>query len=200
MGNLKTYNIPAHAYYITTKVAQGVQLFIDNTYCGIIINNFKFYKQTKQCKLLGYVIMPTHLNYIFWPVGTFSISEVLRDFKKQAAKGIIQQLKDDKRSDRIQNPICGNCGSGITNPASRTWAQKGLSVFFRNSVKQEFQVWQAQNWMVNICSEQLLHQKFDYIHNNPVRAGLVSNADDYKYSSARNYIQGDHSVIRIENF
>ena len=40
--------------------------------------------------------------------------------------------------------------------------------------------------------------KLNYIHNNPVKAGLVSKAEDYKYSSARNYIKGDHSVLQVD--
>jgi hypothetical protein len=33
----------------------------------------------------------------------------------------------------------------------------------------------------------MLHQKLNYIHNNPVEAGFVGNPEDYLYSSARNY-------------
>ena len=40
--------------------------------------------------------------------------------------------------------------------------------------------------------------KFLYIHNNPVKAGLVTKPEDYKYSSARNYINYDHSVIEVD--
>jgi putative transposase len=32
-----------------------------------------------------------------------------------------------------------------------------------------------------------LHQKLDYIHNNPVEAGIVEKAEEYLYSSARDY-------------
>ncbi|MDL2323362.1 hypothetical protein LJC52_05170, partial [Bacteroidales bacterium OttesenSCG-928-A17] len=32
-----------------------------------------------------------------------------------------------------------------------------------------------------------IDQKAKYIHDNPVRAGIVNNVDDYLYSSARNY-------------
>jgi hypothetical protein len=39
--------------------------------------------------------------------------------------------------------------------------------------------------------------KLLYIHNNPVKAGLVTKPEDYKYSSARNYINNDHSIIKI---
>ena len=33
----------------------------------------------------------------------------------------------------------------------------------------------------------MIWQKLDYIHFNPVKAGIVINPEDYVYSSARNY-------------
>ena len=143
MSNLKTINILGHAYFITTRVAGGISLFIDDSYCQIIINNFNFYRKTKQFKLVGYVIMPTHMHYIIWPIGRYSISEILRDFKKQTAKDIIKHLKQDKRAGRIFNPPFQS--SGIMNPAYTLGARKLLELFYKNSVKQEYQVWQARN-------------------------------------------------------
>jgi len=37
-----------------------------------------------------------------------------------------------------------------------------------------------------------------YIHNNPVEARLVERGDEYKYSSARNYMLEDHSVLFVD--
>jgi hypothetical protein len=48
-----------------------------------------------------------------------------------------------------------------------------------------------------IDSEQTLRVKIEYIHNNPVRAGLASNPEDWKYSSARNYLSDDHSILPV---
>jgi len=44
----------------------------------------------------------------------------------------------------------------------------------------------------------MLRTKLECIHNNPVKAGLVTNPEDYKYSSARNYVLDDHSVIEVD--
>jgi hypothetical protein len=40
-------------------------------------------------------------------------------------------------------------------------------------------------------------QRINYIHENPVRAGIVANAEDYLYSSARNYSEMD-SILEID--
>ena len=43
----------------------------------------------------------------------------------------------------------------------------------------------------------MLRTKLEYIHNNPVQAGLAGTPEEYKCSSARNYVLGDHSVIEV---
>jgi hypothetical protein len=40
--------------------------------------------------------------------------------------------------------------------------------------------------------------KLHYIHKNPVEAGLVMKPEDYKYSSVRNYVCGDRSVLFVD--
>jgi len=49
-----------------------------------------------------------------------------------------------------------------------------------------------------IRNNKMFWTKLKCIHNNPVKAGIVKRAIDYKYSSARNYILQDHSVIFVD--
>ncbi|MBV6478800.1 MAG: hypothetical protein HGGPFJEG_01557 [Ignavibacteria bacterium] len=50
---------------------------------------------------------------------------------------------------------------------------------------------------VVIITDRVLRTKVNYVHYNPVKAGLVLNPEDWKYSSARNYMFGDHSIIEV---
>jgi len=50
------------------------------------------------------------------------------------------------------------------------------------------QFWKHENYPVELVSEKFIAQKLNYIHMNPVRAGLVERAEDWLYSSARNYL------------
>ncbi len=59
-------------------------------------------------------------------------------------------------------------------------------------------VWQKGFYDFNIYSDEKLQQKLDYIHLNPVRAGLVEHSVEYTYSSARNYLVNNHSVFAID--
>ncbi|MFA6909274.1 MAG: transposase [Patescibacteria group bacterium] len=193
MSKLRTINIPGHAYFVTTKVKNGTDVFVDHLYCNIIINNLKYYLKTRYFDLGGFVVMPNHVHFMIRPYGEYSISEILRDFKKHTSKQIIQRLKQDKkinrslfyssRGGRIQNPAQGSY-CGIRNPASALWAQTLLDQFYVNTRKQEFQVWQANNWIKNIYSQEFFNQKVQYIHRNPVRAGYVKTPEEFPYSSA----------------
>ena len=49
-------------------------------------------------------------------------------------------------------------------------------------------IWQPRYDRVVICSEDILRTKLEYIHNNPVKSGLVRRPGDWKWSSASDYI------------
>jgi hypothetical protein len=64
----------------------------------------------------------------------------------------------------------------------------------RNST---FQLWTHENHAEHIYTDRFVRQKLEYIHMNPVRAGIVRVPEDYFYSSASNYA-GLESVLDVE--
>ena len=50
---------------------------------------------------------------------------------------------------------------------------------------------------MEIFSYNFFEQKLDYVHANAVRAGLVENAEEYIYSSAKNYA-GEKGLVQVE--
>jgi putative transposase len=95
-----------------------------------------------------------------------SLSDILRDFKKFTSKAIIETIKEIPES-------------------RREWL---LNLFWyagKNNKKiKNFKVWQDGNDAKEIHSTAFLEEKMNYIHENPVRAEIVSNPVDYLYSSA----------------
>ena len=59
-----------------------------------------------------------------------------------------------------------------------------------------FKFWQEDNHVENIYSYDFYRQKLDYIHQNPVRQEIVARAEDYMYSSARNYA-GMEGLLKV---
>ncbi|WP_259069340.1 hypothetical protein HDF24_13980 [Mucilaginibacter sp. X4EP1] len=70
----------------------------------------------------------------------------------------------------------------------------------KNSQNLSFQLWQQDNHPIELFDPKILHQKLDYIHNNPVEAGIVENPEAYLYSSARDYygLPGLIDVLLVE--
>ncbi|MCI0530608.1 MAG: transposase [candidate division Zixibacteria bacterium] len=59
-------------------------------------------------------------------------------------------------------------------------------------------VWQAGYHEHVIRDEKDLKGRLNYIHKNPLKAGLVENLEYYKFSSFRNYYQDDDSVFEVD--
>ena len=67
-----------------------------------------------------------------------------------------------------------------------------------HSRNKNFQVWQYGNHAEEIFGLKFLWDKLNYIHLNPVRAGIVSKATQYIYSSATNYSDEKGIINSIE--
>jgi putative transposase len=59
------------------------------------------------------------------------------------------------------------------------------------------QLWQQDNHSIELFDPKILRQQPDYIHDNPVVAGIVERAEEYLYSSARNYYCGSQGLIDV---
>jgi hypothetical protein len=67
----------------------------------------------------------------------------------------------------------------------------------RHKTDSDYQVWQEGFHPTQIISEEMLSQKIEYVHNNPVRIGWVENPEDWVYSSARNHL-GLEGIMEID--
>jgi len=59
-------------------------------------------------------------------------------------------------------------------------------------------VWQDSFKSLALWSTWLIWQKINYIHNNPVKAGLVKSAADYKWSSFRAFYHQSDEPLPVD--
>jgi putative transposase len=164
-------------FFVTTTVVNHVHVFANEDYCWILIRNIQHYQQQYKFSVLGYVVMPSHFHWIVEvepACGT--ISDIMRDIKKFCAWEVFEAVKRDQRNDLIK--IFTGAARGYRKQSLKFWTDRFDDEVIRN--------------------EAMLRTKLEYIHNNPVKAGLVSSVGDYRFSSARNYILGDHSVVEVK--
>lgn len=62
----------------------------------------------------------------------------------------------------------------------------------------KYQIWQEGFMPKVITSEKMFYQKVEYIHNNPVKRGLVNNIEDYKLSSSVDFYTGKQGEIKLD--
>jgi len=62
----------------------------------------------------------------------------------------------------------------------------------------EFQVWQEGFHPEEIGSPEMLRQKVEYLHYNPVRRGYVTRPEDWQYSSAGQLLRGESGVVEVD--
>ncbi len=75
-----------------------------------------------------------------------------------------------------------------------------IETFERNAVgysDRKIKFWKNRFDDQVVRDQKIFWTKLKYINNNPINAGLVTLPEDYIYSSARNYINGDHSIIKV---
>lgn len=160
-------------YFLTLNVHMKVPVFTDSSYMNLLIENFNFYRETQNLKIYAYVIMDNHLHLI--ASHPDNLSDVLRNFKSYTAKILLSKLHQDKKE----------------------WILHILSsykpAYKKNS---KFQFWQEGNHPKLIQTMEMLNQKIVYIHNNPVKRGLVEKGEDWMYSSAKDFY-GSDSVFKI---
>jgi hypothetical protein len=69
-----------------------------------------------------------------------------------------------------------------------------LEIFKRNGLSNsrnsEYQFWRQDNQPKECYSKPFTDQKLDYMHNNPIEEGIVDKAEEYLYSSAKDYYFG----------
>ena len=162
-------------HFMTFTVVNWIDVFSRKDYKDIIVNNLNYCIKNKGLVIYGYVIMSNHIHLIIQSENN-NLSGLVRDFKKFTSKALIEHIK--------------------TSTESRsTWMlelfRKSAETHSRNK---SYQLWRYGNHPEEIYSEKFLWTKLDYIHLNPVRAGIVEKASEFIYSSAKNYVLGDGLV------
>jgi len=170
-----TIREPDHPYFITCTVVNWLPLFTRKPYFDLLIDALQFCRQHKDLKIYAYVILDNHLHLVVAGPG---LADTIRDFKSYTAKRLIALLGQDQK----------------------TWLLNQLKYYKQpTKTKSEYQVWQEGFHPQQIISQEMLQQKVDYLHHNPVRAGLVERPEDWVYSSARHYA-GGQVIMEVDAF
>ena len=167
-------------HYLTCSICGWVDLFSRAVYRDIVLDSWRYCAEHKGLQIWGYVIMSNHLHLIASTKAPFRLEEVMRDFKAHTARQFLEVLHDRSQPE-----------------SRREWLLYLFEYFSRHlRDKQKHQLWQHDNHPIELFSEKVVIQKLQYIHQNPVRAGLVARPEDWLYSSALNYL-GEKGLLDV---
>ena len=150
-------------HFLTCTIVGWLPVFTRPDAVQTVLDSWEFLQDQNRIVILGYVVLENHLHFI---AAGENLAKEVGDFKSFTAKQIIRQLQDQQQHGMLD---------GLEYHKSR----------HKNG--QKFQLWQEGSHPQIIESEDVLRQKLEYIHDNPVRRGYVSEQTHWRYSSARNY-------------
>jgi putative transposase len=78
----------------------------------------------------------------------------------------------------------------------RNWYESSKFTYL-DTIPQDDPFWQSKYYSFEIYAEEKLHEKLDYMHLNPVRAGLANRAVEWPWSSARYYLENRSVGVAI---
>jgi REP element-mobilizing transposase RayT len=168
-------------YFVSFAVVRWVDVFTRREYRDIVIESLKYCQEKKGLVIYAWCIMSNHVHLII-SAKESNVSDVLGDFKKFTSKQIIKSI--------IEHP----------EESRREWM---LEIFKKagasNSRNTDYQFWQQDNQPKIIYTPDFGSQKTEYVHDNPVEAGIVEKAEEYCYSSARDYYYGKEcGLLKVE--
>ncbi len=157
---------PDDLYFVTLTIMGWIALFNRTSNRDIIVNSLKRGQERESLEIFCYVIMSNHLHMICRRVGS-DLKEFIGRFKSFTAKEMIKSIQRDPREIR------------------KEWMLREFRYFAQQSAQyKDFHIWHYTDYPILLYNNQIIDQKRDYIHNNPVHAGIVTDPSAYLYSSA----------------
>ena len=151
-------------HYFTATIHNWDSLLKQDDYKDIIIDCLSFLVNDNRVEVNAFVIMSNHVHIIWQPLQQYTLTQIQTSFMVYTAKSIKKKLLE-KNPDLL----------------------KGHKV---NKYDRAYQIWKREPLSVELFTEKVFIQKLEYIHQNPVMAGLANFAEEYHYSSAKFYELG----------
>ena len=152
-------------YFVTYSVVGWLDVFTRRIYQDVVTESIEYCQQKKDFKLYSYCIMPNHLHFIAHSENG-SLTNILRDMKSHTAKALMKVIEENILESRKE----------LFLHQFDYYGKKGKNA--------ERQFWKHDNHPFFLHTHEMIDQKVNYIHNNPVEAGFVNEPYEWRLSSA----------------
>jgi REP-associated tyrosine transposase len=162
---------PRLPHFVTCTVLHWIPVFTRPATVDILLESLRFLMQDG-LKVYAFVILENHLHMV---VQSEDLGRDIARFKAYTAKRLIGYLSENQVTQILEQ-----------------------LAFYKKAHKEDraYQFWQEGCHPEWIQNDQMMRQKVEYIHNNPVQRGYVDLPEHWRYSSARNY-SGQPGLIEV---
>jgi putative transposase len=167
-------------HFVTFTTIQWLDIFIRTEYRDIFLDRIRYCQMHKGLEVFAYCIMTSHVHMILARHGAQNLEHVIRDIKKFTSTKIIEAIRDNPQESRRELLMWLFEKAGTRNP---------------NNTRYQF--WQQHNHPIELNTNEKVEQRLNYIHNNPVDAGIVRYPEHYLYSSAGNYARLPENLLEV---
>ncbi len=129
--------------FFTATILNWKPLLLDGHYKDIVISSMKFLVEDKRTEIYAFVIMPNHIHLVWKIANDLKKDDVQRDFLKYTAQKMKLKLKNE--------------------------GPERLKSFYVGAKDRKYQFWERNPLTSRLPSEELIVQKINYIHANPIR-------------------------------
>lgn len=166
-------------YFVTFTVVNWLDVFIREEYKSIFVDSVKYCQKEKGLMVGAWCIMTSHIHMAIGTSGQNKLEDIIRDLKSYTSRHIRKYIENNPQESRKEWLL---------------WMMKRAGDMKSNN--NDFQFWLHHNHPIELATNDILQQRIDYIHNNPVESRFVDNPADWLYSSARDY-EGIKGLIDI---
>lgn len=162
-------------HYVTGVTYARVPIFRREEICSLFIEALSETRLKDPFKLIGYVLMPDHFHLLANPV-ELNISKAVGKLKGRSASKILKYFRAEDEAE-----ILGRLKLARPLASGQTHA-----------------VWLQDFSSIDIWSDKFIRQKLNYIHLNPIRAGLCDHPAKWRWSSYHAYMPHEPGAVPIE--
>ncbi len=175
----KVYN-HHQPHFITSTVVGWADVLSREEYKEIILDSLRFCQQDKGLLIHAWVIMNNHIHLIVSAEGNEELPAIIRDFKKFTSRHLIAAIEAHPQESR------------------KGWLLNMFRFVGGNNNKNEtYQFWQQEYHPIELDTTEKYNQRLHYLHENPVKAGIVWSPPQYKYSSAIDYYEQNQGLLTL---
>jgi len=180
MPRLQRYYGLKHLHYLTNSTYRRARLYDSERFRDHWVVTLGELRGELGFKIVGYVLMPEHFHALIWPAREADPSQIRQKLEDRTALFVLKNLKEN-----LTYPRCRKMLARVTLPPTVHHHA-------------HFRVWQRRGYDMNIWTRKKRDEKLNYMHNNPVKRGLVKQPGDWPWSSWRYYFRNDTSLLAMD--